>query len=195
MAAHVQRQDIEDMQVIDYPQVRTTLQSGDLFLASGSVPLSKLIQKFTGSPWSHSGIVFRVESLDRLLLLESVEDGGVRFAPLSKYLSDYHNGQPYPGMAVLARRQGLTPERLNNIAKFGLDTLTKPYDLEEMARIVARIALGQGRHKDDGAYICSELVQACFAAAGWGFNFDPRGFISPQNIWEDQYVSLVARIL
>ncbi|MBI5522498.1 MAG: hypothetical protein HY910_07715 [Desulfarculus sp.] len=195
MAKKVTRQDIEAWPVVSYQEIRSTLQSGDLFLTSGDVFLSNLIQKFSKSPWSHSGIVFRLESLDRMLLLEAVEDGGVRLAPLSKYLSDYEHSQPYPGLCVLARRKGLSPEQVNSLAKFGLDALTRPYDNAEIARIVGRIALGEGRHEDDTAYICSELVQACYQAAGWPFKEDARGFIAPKDIWNDPAVSLLARIL
>ena len=49
----------------------------------------------TDSPWSHVGVVFWLKSIQRVLLLESVESIGVRFAPLSKYLSDYKKGKPY----------------------------------------------------------------------------------------------------
>lgn len=108
-----------------------------MFLCSGDVFLSGLIQKFTDAPWKNSGIVFRVDSVDRLLLLGAVEDGGgVRLAPLSKYLVDYEDGLFYPGLVVLARvEQGLTLERVTELAKFGLDALTQPYDNAEIARI------------------------------------------------------------
>lgn len=41
---------------------------------AGYYPLSKAIQKVTGSPWSHVGIVFCLDAIDRVLLPESVED-------------------------------------------------------------------------------------------------------------------------
>lgn len=174
------------------------LKSGDLLFASGDYLVSKTIQKFTNSVWSHVGIVFRVDIIDRVLLLERVEDMGVRFAPLSKYLTDYDAGKPgkpYRGRILLTRCAGVDANAINDIARFGIDELTCPYDNDEIAAIVARIALGLGRRKHDRQYICSELVYECFHHAGTEFRYDLRGFISPENIWVDDKVSAVARIL
>ena len=180
---------------MSYRAARPKLRSGDLLFTSGDYLISELIQKFTDSPWSHVGIIFRVEAIDRVLLLESVEDVGVRFAPLSKYLSDYADGKPYDGRAVVARCKGVNRKAVEDIAAFGTDQLTRTYDREEIMSIAARIALGKPKPKRDQTYICSELVHECFAKAGLEFAYDERGFISPENIWRDRRVSLVARIL
>jgi hypothetical protein len=178
-----------------YARVRPRLQSGDLLFTAGDYLVSQVIQKFTESPWSHVGILFRVDAIDRVLLLESVEDVGVRFAPLSKYLEDYEAGKPYSGRAVIARCAGITPPSLEKLAAFGTDQLTRAYDRDEVVTILARIALGKPPLKRDDAYICSELVYECFARAGLEFTYDKRGFISPENIWRDRRLELVARIL
>ncbi len=103
MADHIESKDIKQLKVIPYDELRSTLKSGDLFFTSADYLVSKAIQACSGSPWSHVGVVFRLDSIDRRLLLESVEDMGICFAPLSKYLADYENGKPYKGTAVLAR--------------------------------------------------------------------------------------------
>jgi hypothetical protein len=194
MATHMTSPDLDALDVIPYQDLRSTLKSGDLMFASGEYLVSKTIREFTHSPWSHVGIVFRIDSIDRVLLLESVEDMGVRFAPLSKYLTDYAAGKPYRGRIVLARCAGIDATALENMARFGIDELTRPYDNDEIAAIVARIALGLGRRRHDRQYICSELVYECFHQAGTEFKYDRRGFISPENVWADENVSLVARI-
>lgn len=155
--------------------------------------ISQAIQKVTDSPWSHVGIVFRVDSLERILLLESVEDMGVRFAPLSKYLKDYENNKPYKGRVILARCKAKTS--IEPMVSFGIDELTKPYDKDEIAKILARVILGRGKKSRDREYICSELVYECFTRAGKDFPFNPKGFISPEDIWLDPDVELVGRIL
>jgi hypothetical protein len=139
--------------------------------------------------------MFRLDSIDRILLLESVEDMGVRFVPLSKYLTDYEHGKPYRGRIVMARCAGVDEEIVSGLAGFGIDELTRPYDKDEVAQIVARIALGIGKKERDRDYICSELVYECFSHAGKEFAYDERGFISPENVWLNEAVSLVARIL
>jgi len=195
MAAPLGVRQIEALPVVAYRELRPKLKSGDLLFTSGDYLASQLIRKFTESPWSHVGIVFRVDAIDRVLVLESVEDMGVRFAPLSKYLSDYDEGKPYRGRAVIARCARLDRKSLEKIAAFGTDQLTRAYDRGEIMDIAARIALGYPRPKRDRAYICSELVHECFARAGRAFGYDRRGFISPENIWRDPRVSLIGRIL
>ena len=194
MAEKITRKELQKIAITPYEKIRDSLEIGDLFFASGDYLLSKLIEEFTKSPFSHIGIIFPVKSLERVLLLESVEDYGVRFAPLSKYLNDYKDGKPYKGMIVFARVDGLDKEKMAEIAKFGIDELTKKYDTEEIARIVSRIALNRGKKIRDREYICSELVYECFLRAGTEFPYDKRGFISPENIWEDKRVKMIARV-
>lgn len=195
MAAHIENKDIKALPVLPYLDLRAKLKSGDILFASGDYWVSKAIQKVTESPWSHVGIVFRLDSIDRVLLLESVEDMGVRFAPLSKYLDDYEDGKPYKGRVVLARCKDVNSSTVEGIAAFGIDELTQPYDKDEIAKILARITLGIGKKEKDREYICSELVRECFSRAGKEFEFNSKGFISPEDVWLDEKVSLVGRIL
>lgn len=196
MPNHIDLAQVKAMKVVNYATLRETLKSGDLFFASGDYLVSKAIEKVTDSPWSHVGIVFVLPQIDRVLLLESVEDMGVRLAPLSKYLSDYDDiGKPYKGRVVLARYDTLAKSAVEQIAAFGLNELTRPYDKEEIARILARIALGKGKAKKDREYICSELVYACFNNAGVNIAYNPKGFISPEDVWQDSHISLINRIL
>lgn len=187
--------ELEELPVASYEVIRSTLKSGDLLFASGDYLISRAIRKVTDSPWSHVGIVFHLQSIDRMLLLESVEDMGVRFAPLSKYLSDYEKNKPYKGRIVLARCNDVTGTAMDNIARFGIDELTRPYDKDEIGKILARITLGIGKKKRDREYICSELVYECFASAGREFAYNKGGFISPEDIWRDGEVELIERVL
>lgn len=195
MAAHIESKGIKALPVLTYSDIRAELKSGDILFTSGDYLISKAIQKMTGSPWSHVGIVFRLDSIDRVLLLESVEDMGVRFAPLSKYLNDYEDGKPYKGRAVLARCKDVTSKTVASLSTFGIDELTQPYDKDEIAKIMARITLGIGKKERDREYICSELVYECFARAGKEFAYNSKGFISPEDVWVDEKLSLVGRVL
>lgn len=195
MADPIDMKTLKSLPVLPYPEVRKKLKSGDLLFTSGDYLVSKAIQQVTKSPWSHVGIVFRLDAIDRVLLLESVEDMGVRFAPLSKYLDDYEDGRPYKGRAVLARCKEVKPGVIEQLVSFGIDELTRPYDKDEIAKILARVALGQGRRQRDREYICSELVYECFRRADIHFGFNPKGFISPEDIWRDACVEMIDRIL
>jgi hypothetical protein len=195
MAAHVELKDIKALPVTPYEDVRDALVSGDLLFASGDYLVSKAIQKFTGSPWSHVGIIFRLDSIDRIMLLESVEDIGVRFISLSKYLTDYGHEKPYRGRVVLARCEGVDAEIISGLAGFGIDESARTYRNDEVAEIVARITLGIGKKERDTQYVSSEFVDECFSHAGKEFEYDVVGFISPEHIWLNEHVSLIARLL
>ena len=193
MAIHMTKAELAALPIASYASLRDDLRSGFLLFASGEYLVSKAIQHFTESPWSHVGILLVIPAIDRVLLLESVEDMGVRLAPLSKYLTDYEDGRPYRGALAVARPRGLTAAMAQTLTSFGIDELTRPYDPDEIGKIVARIALGRGKRERDREYICSELVYECFSRAGYEFTYDGRGFISPENIWTDTDVELVAR--
>ena len=72
MANHLQRADAERLPLQSYSTVRPDLKSGDLLFASGNYTISQLIRRFTKSAWSHVGIVFKIDAIGRVLLLESV---------------------------------------------------------------------------------------------------------------------------
>jgi hypothetical protein len=197
MAQRLSPEQLAKLQVTPYEDLRPQLQSGDLFFAAGNYPISQLIMKFTNSPWSHVGVILRAEAVGRVLLLESVEDIGVRLIPLSKYRDDYENdGKPYKGILVVARPKGVTPELVRAIGSFGADQLGRPYDKDALGDILMRLVFKQGRSEHpDRAYICSELVQNCFARGGYTFPLNKHGFISAADIWRDKRVKLLARML
>jgi hypothetical protein len=193
MAGILASGDAATLAVVQYAALRQHLKSGDLLFCSGNYAMSRMIRAATGSAWSHVGLILRATEIDRVLLLESVEDVGVRFAPLSKYVEDYERGRPYNGRIVIARPKKLTGGQLVQLAQFGADQLTRPYDTEDISRIAARIALGLGRRKKDRAYICSELVAECFAAAGIAVT-GSGGFVTPEDAWQGLARSVVGRI-
>jgi hypothetical protein len=156
---------------------------------------SKWIQGFTGSVWSHVGLIYRDDHLRRVFILESEVGIGVRLVPISKYLRDYHGRRrPYRGQMVIARvNPALGDEQVRQAVSYGMDLLTKPYDNFEILRIAARIAFRVGRRTQDRKFICSELVDECYRAAGVKFKRRDN-FISPDDIWRDPVVSQIARI-
>ena len=172
------------------------LRTGDLVFCSGSYFLSGLIQRLTRSVWSHVGIIYNDADLQRVFVLESEIVIGVRLAPLSKYLRDYHGwNRPYRGQIVVARVQpDVDAQRIKLAISFGMDELTKPFDNFEMLRIAMRILFRLGRRRRDRKYICSELVYDCFRRAGVNFKLRDN-FVSPDDIWNDATVQWHHRIL
>lgn len=180
---------------VSYDEIRDTLRTGDIVFCSGTYFFSKAIRLFTKSVWSHVGIIYRDEFLDRIFILESETMIGVRLAPLSKYLKDYHGRRkPYRGRMFIARIDPEVPlEQSKKAISFGMDQLTKPYDNWEILRIAVRIVFGLGRKSRDRKYICSELVYEAFHKAGIEFPYRNRS-ISPDDLWVDPRVKVRFRI-
>jgi len=192
-------------QPVDYAQFRADIRSGDILLCSGSAWFSKLIQQGTGSVWSHVGFVMRLDAIDRVMVLESVEPLGVRTVPLSKYLTDYDSqGNPYPGGLVLARHKKFEEKSdkkaLKKFGQFAVDLFGYPYDKDEIVKIAARIASSfvpfsakdKKALKPDREFICSEYAYECYKAIGISIPYDRRGFVAPADFARAKEVELLA---
>ncbi|MEW8396985.1 MAG: YiiX/YebB-like N1pC/P60 family cysteine hydrolase, partial [Candidatus Thiodiazotropha sp.] len=136
MATPLTKEEIEQLPVQPYDAMRRELQTGDLVFCSGSYFFSHAVQKFTNSVWSHVGMIYRDPTLERVFVLESETLIGVRLAPLSKYLRDYHGrNRPYKGNIVIARVHPAVDEnKLNHAISYAMHELTKPYDNFEILR-------------------------------------------------------------
>lgn len=193
MAHELTQEQLTQIPPRKYKIIRNELQTGDLIFCSGNYFFSKLIQKFTKSVWSHVGIIYKDENLDRILVLESEKLYGVRLAPLSKYVKDYHGkNKPYKGKVIIARVNTTTDYK--QAISFGMDELTKPYDNVEVIRIAIRILFGITRRETNRNYICSELVQECFKKENIFFK-DNDTKISPDDIWKDERVNMLYRLV
>ena len=189
----------------DYAEFRSRIASGDLLLCSGSGIFSRMIQAGTKSIWSHVGFVMRLDAIDRVMVLESVEPLGVRTVPLSKYLTDYDSkGNPYPGRLVIARHDDFktraSPGKLRKFGQFAVDLFGYPYDKDEIAKIAARIAgsylpfssADRKALRRDREYICSEYVWECYKSMGIRIEHDKKGFIAPADFARAREMKLQA---
>ena len=184
------------MPLISYEKIRAYLKTGDIFFSSGSYTFSGIIQKLTNSAWSHVAVIYKDEVLGRVLVLEAEPRIGIRLIPLSKYLHDYKGTRrPYKGQIVLAKlNMEIKKEDFNKGISFGLDALTRPYDNFEIVRIMIRILFHISKRKKNRNYICSELVRDMLAKAGVVIQYK-NTYISPENIWTDQRIEQMYRIL
>lgn len=190
---------------VSYDSVRNQLQNGDVLICSGSGVFSSMIQQATDSVWSHVGLILRIDSIERVMLLESVEPLGVRTIRLSKYLGDYsNNGKPYPGgIAVIRNRkfsQSIDKAKLTELAQYAIDLFGYSYDKDEITKIAARILASKvpftkkqmKKIKPDREFICSEYVARCFEHVGLSVQWNRLGFIAPSDFASDPNFDLVA---
>lgn len=170
-----------------YQTVYPDICSGDILLCSGNSIFSTFIKKATHSVWSHVAFILRLDVIDRIVVLESVESLGVRVVPLSHYICNYNNsGQGYPGKLMLARHADITQNKIPALSTLAVDYLGYPYGKEEIIHIAARIGLhnlGISNLDPDPikqkAFICSEYAQLCFSAIGINIECNRIGFIAP----------------
>jgi hypothetical protein len=191
--------------VSDYQAIRQDLRNGDVLICSGSGIFSAMIRQATGSVWSHVAFVLRLDSIDRVMLLESVEPIGVRTVRLSKYLRDYANdGKPYPGgLAIIRHRRFadiVNGGQLAALTRYAVDQFGYPYDPDEIAKIAARILAAkvsytrkqQRKIAPDREFICSEYVARCYGHVGLEVQWNRLGFIAPADFAADPDFDLVA---
>lgn len=191
--------------VRDYESFRKSVRSGDILLCSGSGVFSAMIQQATGSVWSHVGIILRLDSIDRVMLLESVEPIGVRTVRLSKYLEDYSNdGKPYPGGLAVIRHREFEKKTgkagLTELTQYAVDMFGYPYDKDEIAKIAARILASKvpftkkqmKKIEPDREFICSEYAARCYEQTGIEVQWNQLGFIAPSDFAADPNFELVA---
>jgi len=177
-----------------YEDIRGEIRTGYLLFCAGNYALSRIIQHFSDSMFSHVGLLYCWN--DRVLVFESVEDDGVRLVPLSHYVRDYENsGAAYDGRLFVGRHDGPVPhDQVLAMLGRAADELNRRYDKEEMIEILARITIGLGKHQDDDAYICSEFVDRCFKEIGIAFDRDPEDYIFPEHIAADPDVQALWEI-
>ena len=110
MARSISIGELKQLPIDSYQQRRAKLRSGDLLFASGNYPVSKAIRKMTGSPWSHVGIIVWLKSINRVLLLESVE---MRHAPFALWLTNLTDKDPFFVLPVLMGISMFIQQKLN----------------------------------------------------------------------------------
>ncbi|CAM2984459.1 Uncharacterized distant relative of cell wall-associated hydrolases [Legionella steigerwaltii] len=181
------KEDFPNVNTSSYEQIRDTIKTGDLLFASGSSLMSSMIKGATNSVWSHIAFIVRLESIDRIMVMESVETIGVRTVPLSNYVHNYNgSGQGYPGKLMVARYQGFPGDSLANLSKQAVDLLGYPYNTEEILKIAARIGMDAFGFDNTSpevtsphAFICSEYVAICYKSIGITIDYNQEGFIAP----------------
>lgn len=185
-----------------YNDLRTHIRSGDILLCAGSSPFSTLIQKATNSVWSHVAFILRIDEIDRVMVLESVESIGVRTIPLSNYIRDYNaSGKGYPGKVMLARHSGIKIKNIAQFSRLAINFLGYPYGTDEIVRIATRIsmhALGlhalEPEHSHKREFICSEYAYACFKSIGVPITQQRLGFITPDDFASSREVKPICFI-
>jgi hypothetical protein len=190
-----------------FADIAGRVRDGDILLCSARDPFSRLIRWATRSPWSHVALAYRWPGPHRIMVLEAVQQLGVRTVTLERFISQSSTGQkPFPGRIILARHADYADKggpsggaAMRRMAVFGVDRLGDRFAPLEILKIAIRIAVGRlGRKmpkflgaKDE--FICSEYAAKCFEAVGIEIEWDGRGFIAPADFALDPKVRAIAQ--
>lgn len=193
---------LPDVARLKYDEARQHVRSGDMLLCSGNKLFSQLIKAATKSVWSHVAFILYAEPIDRFIVLESVEDIGVRAVTLRSYAEDYNgSGKRYDGDLLIARHSDFESKCLPQLSKFAVDLLGHEYNKRSIAKIAARVGLSglgfkfpRDNLKSNGAFICSEYAQHCYESVGIDIPYDERGFITPADFAKDEKIESVTLI-
>lgn len=82
------------MPALPYPLLREQLKTGDLILFSGRTLAARVVRGFTGSRWSHVGLVVRLPEMPQTPLLWE--------ATRASKVHDITHGRPFDGVQMVA---------------------------------------------------------------------------------------------
>jgi uncharacterized protein YycO len=176
--------------------IRPFVKTGDLFFFSGDHWLSGLIRWRSKSAWSHVGMVIKIEEIDRVFLVESVLEAGVRMIPLSFVVKNYHGiNTPYEGRVAWARHSAVNEAVAKQLKISILEQLSKQYDGREFTRVAWRSIMGREKLFRDHKYTCSELIYETFKSAKLKIEYERGFFISPGSIWRNAAVEMLGNVI
>jgi len=161
--------------MVNYDDIRDDLKTGDIVLFSGMGRISDLIKFFSGSKWSHIGLVVKSDDFDMVLLWEStslssiddIEDGiaknGVQLVALSERIAQY-DGE----ISVRQFEGEITPDMLVALKEFRRVSKNKPYEKSrwELASSLIDIGWFTENVEDFSSIFCSELVAEALEKMG-----------------------------
>jgi len=147
----------------DYFEIRNEFKNGDILLYKGRTWISKAIQWFTGSEYSHAGIVAWWN--DRLMVLESV-DKGVVVTPMSNNIKKY-----WGDVEWFQSIEEISDEQRLKMLEYAQEELGKEYNQFQILIIGFKILLGQNvKHSDklrkSKKLFCSHYVSSVYNYIG-----------------------------
>ncbi len=176
-----------------YQQIRASLKTGDIVLFSGKGGVSDWIKLFSGSAWSHLGMILCLPHMDMVLLWESttlsdlpdIESGkgrkGVQLVPFSERVSMYKGD-----VAVRLLSKPITQQMETSLGKFRKRASRLKYEKNKIELIKAAWDGPLGGNKENlSSVFCSELVAESYQRMGllaeppkgWPSNeYTPRDF-------------------
>ncbi|MFN3712638.1 MAG: hypothetical protein ACK4SX_03145 [Alcanivoracaceae bacterium] len=169
------------------------LQTGDLLLFSGRGWSSDVIRWFTGSNWTHVGVIVCLDEAGEPLVFESTLSpesvdlfrgeacSGVTLVPLSRRIADYQ------GDIVLRRREGapLGGRQRRLVRRLVQRLYRRPYRHYLWRQL---LDAWPGVRRDYRGMFCSELVAELYRRLGWLPRDIRAGGYVPGHFGQDEFL-------
>ncbi len=152
-----------------YDDIRNDLKTGDMVLFSGGGFVSRIIQMYTRSKWSHVGLIVKDEWFDMLLLWESTTLSkiktvhgnirqGVAIRPLSEVIANYDGV-----VGVRRLSKPLTDLQQLTIAELRKEFKGRSYEKSKSELFKSAYDFIGGKNEEDlSSLFCSELVAEAY---------------------------------
>ena len=150
-------------EVLKYESVRKEIRDGDVLLYQGKGFISRLVQLFTGSAYSHAGLA--VKWNDRLMVMEAVGKG-VIISPLSRSVGYYKGNVDW-----YQSREPIADDGRKKMIIAAQKELGKSFTKCGLLLIGAYIVIRKKFDENDAfvrskKFFCSFYVAATYNAAG-----------------------------
>ena len=149
-----------------YPDIRPEIESFDILLFKGEGLISRAIQIFTGSPWSHVALALRLDDFKQVLCYESTTLSkipdlttgagvkGVQLVPLSQRIATYEGDIAWRRVRG-PRNKGMK----TRAAAFMREFAGRPYEQDQLELMRAALdgILSPPNQPDASSVFCSEM--------------------------------------
>lgn len=166
------------------------VRSGDLLFCCGRGYISRAIEDFTESPFSHVLMTWLPPDADEWLTLESTAERGVHIGRLSTYIDSYD------GDLVLARRPLLSEQEIRRARDAGLRVLDDAYDWRQEVSVLAhRLLKCVPVEIPQDEYYCSGLQYMMSLATEYPLQRPGPNYPTPEDVWSDPTVVAVCALV
>jgi hypothetical protein len=169
--------------MLQYNDVRSQIQDGDVILFRGTILLSRIIERVSHGDYSHCALA--ADWGERKMVLQAELEGGVQAVPMSVAVGTYKGRVDWFRIAP-AQRAKLNIAALMAEARADLGL---GYAKEGMLKAAEHFIFGAQISEDPGnpqALFCSQYVERCFRVAGLALDRDSDGATSPTEISASQ---------
>jgi hypothetical protein len=163
---------------------------GMAIFCEGEYEISKAIEGFTDSPFSHVATVINLPVIQRWGVLEATKDHGVHIGHLDYYLDSYR------GDLVLVNVPGFLRGDTTKLLQTQFDLIDDAYDIGlEVSMVAHKLCELYPLKQDKNEYFCSGLYEQGRKATSVPLKFAGPGMASPEQVWCDPSIVPVCALV